>query len=322
MTQKGMMVAVLPMMLFSRAAFADEGNVARAQVLFDQARASFEAENYADACPKFDESKRLANGLGVTLYLAACDDALGKRATALALYREAESMARARGDARVEVAHQAAIDLDGKAARIRMHLSKASPQAIVTDNGHVVGVDSRGFPADPGWHRLSVSDSGRKWQESVRVPDSSDDASPPVLDVFVPSFDRDPEPPRPQPQASTALAPTPPASNGSTQKAIGVGLAAAGAVSIGLGTYFGVHAISLRNESNDPGGGCNASDQCDGHGQSLRSSALESATISTVLFAVGGAAVVGGVVLYVAAPSRSDMTIAFGPTGATFRGSF
>ena len=322
MTKNAMIAAALPMLLFSASAFADDANIARAQALFDQARVSFESENYSDACPKFEESKRIANGLGVTLYLAACDDALGKKATALLLYREAEGMARARGDAREQIAHQAVVDLDGKTARIRMHLSKASPQAIVTDNGHVVGVDSRGFAADPGWHRLAVTDAGRKWQESVRVPEAGDDAAPPVLDVFVPAPDREAEPPKSDPLRSAALAPTRSAPTGSTQKAIGVGLAAAGAVSIGLGTYFGVHAISLRNESNDPGGGCDASDQCDPHGQSLRSSALESATISTVLFAVGGAAVVGGVVLYVAAPTRSDMTVAFGPTGATLRGSF
>ncbi|MGH7328424.1 MAG: tetratricopeptide repeat protein, partial [Polyangiaceae bacterium] len=94
-------------------------------------------------------------------------------------------------------------------------------------------------------------------------------------------------------------------------------------VGIGLGAYFGAHAMSLRSDSNEPGGGCNSNDECDVHGQSLRSNALESATISTVLFAVGGAAIVGGVVLFVAAPSsKSDMSVALGPTGATFRGSF
>ena len=295
-------------------------NVDRAQAAFDQGRSYFEGENYVAACPKFEESKHLANGLGVTLYLAACEDAIGRHATALTLYREAETMAHIRGDAREAIAHQAVIDLDGKAARIRMHLSKASPQAVVTDNGHAVGVDSRGFAADPGWHKLTVSDGGAKWQQSVRVPESSDDASPPVLDVFVPALDHS-DPPKAAPPA-----PPPPVSstsNGSTERVIGIGLAAAGAVGIGLGAYFGAHAMSLRNESNDVGGGCDANDQCDGHGQSLRSSALDSATISTVLFAVGGAAVVGGVVLYIAAPSpKSDMTVAIGPTGAVFRGSF
>ncbi|MGH7330739.1 MAG: tetratricopeptide repeat protein, partial [Polyangiaceae bacterium] len=209
MTKTSMVAVAWSMILFSPSAFAGDPNVDRAEALFEQARGYFESENYTAACPEFAESRRLANGLGVTLYLAACEDATGKHASALALYREAEAMAHARGDAREQIAHQAVIDLDGKAARIRMHLSKASPEAIVSDNGHVVGVDSRGFPADPGWHKLAVSDRGRKWQQSVRVPESSDDASAPVLDVFVPALDRDDAPMTAPPQ----LAPPPPMSS-------------------------------------------------------------------------------------------------------------
>ena len=47
-------------------------DVARAEALFNAGRALVEGGRYADACAKFAESKRLAPGLGVTLYLADC----------------------------------------------------------------------------------------------------------------------------------------------------------------------------------------------------------------------------------------------------------
>jgi hypothetical protein len=43
-----------------------------ADALFNEARKLSEKGDHAAACPKFEESKRLANGLGVTLYLADC----------------------------------------------------------------------------------------------------------------------------------------------------------------------------------------------------------------------------------------------------------
>lgn len=307
--------------LFPASARADD--IARAQALFDEGKTLFDSESYAAACPKFDESRRLAPGLGVTLYLAACEEAIGKRATALSLYHEAEVTARARGDARVEVARQSAADIENKTARMRIHLPKGVT-GTVTDNGRVVSSsDSRGYPVDPGTHRIAVTSNGKKeWADSIHVPETAEDAPPPLIDVMVPAQESS-APIAAQSSPAPFAEPADARSNGTTQRAIGIGVGAAGIVSLGLGTYFGVHAISVRNQSNDPGGGCNASDQCDAHGQSLRSSALDSATVSTVLFAVGGAAIAAGVVLYVTAPSsHADVAVGLGPGGATFAGRF
>ena len=167
-------------------ALADEASLARAQTLFDEGKAQFDAENFAGACPKLEESKALAPGLGVTLYSAACEDALGKHATALALYREAETMARARGDSREEVARQYATELENKTARIRVHAPKGAQRVLVSDNGKFVSIDStRGFPVDPGSHKIVVSSQTTKeWSETVKVPES-DGPSGPIVDVNV-----------------------------------------------------------------------------------------------------------------------------------------
>jgi serine/threonine-protein kinase len=304
-------------------AHADEPSVSRAQALFDEGKALLDADNFSAACPKLAESKDLAPGIGVTLYLANCEDNVGKRASALAHYREAEAMAHARGDARESVAHEYVSKLENQTARIHIHLSPGS-KVTVTDNGKAVPINStRGFPVDPGSHKIRASSEGKaEWSEIVHVPEAVDGVDGMTIELSIPALedgagfvsDR-----------SAPSAPVEPShsSSWSTQKTLAVGVGAVGVVSLGVGAFLGLHAKSLQDESNGPGGGCDASDTCDPHGQDLRMSALSSATASTVLFAVGGAAIVTGVVLYATAPSsHHDIAFAVGPGNATFLGKF
>ncbi len=305
-------------------ALADDASLSRAQSLFDEGKAQFDVENYASACPKLAESKSLEPGLGVTLYSAACEDALGKHATALALYREAEATARARGDSREEVAHQYASELETKTARIRIHPPKGAERVMVSDNGTFVSIEStRGFPVDPGSHKITVTSSlNAEWTETMKVPESSG-ANGPVIDVTVGAEHAAANGAKTSSGLSLDGNEERPARHGGVQRGIGIGIGAAGLVAAGVGTYFGFHAISLQRDSNDPGGGCNAANQCNAHGMNLRSNAMGAATASTVLFAVGGAAVVAGVVLFVTAPSsQSAVAVAIGPTGASLGATF
>lgn len=322
--KRASLLAFAAIMAASGSASADDASLARAQSLFDEGKAQFDAENYAAACPKLEESKSLDAGLGVTLYSAACEDALGKHATALALYREAEAMAHARGDSREEVAHQYASELENKTARIRIHPPKGAERVMVSDNGTFVSIESsRGFAVDPGTHKIAVtSSSSQEWSETVNVPPSSG-ANGPIIDVTVGAEHAAAAGAKPSAAPVHPDADQPPSRRSGMQRGIGVGIGAAGLVAMGVGTYFGLHAISLKGDSNDPGGGCNAADQCNAHGMRLRSDAMSSATASTVLFALGGAAVVAGVVLFVAVPSsHADVAVAIGPTGASLGGRF
>jgi hypothetical protein len=300
-------------------AHAQEGDVQRAQALFDEGKTLFEAENFSAACPKLAESKELAPGIGVTLYLATCEETIGLRATALSYYREAETMAHARGDGREAIAHAYVTRLETQTPRIRIRLPNGSSKIAVTDNGHTVSTNStRGFAVDPGPHKIrATGDHNEEWIETVHVPTSADGVDGGTFEVNVPQLDGTNVPTATQDAPSKS-------SNGVAQKGIAIGVGALGVVGIGLGTYLGLHAKSLQDESNGVGGGCNASDKCDAHGQDLRMSAIGSATASTVLFLVGCAAVVTGVVLYVVSPSSShnDVGVALGPSNASLIGSF
>src|SRR5271156_3731975 len=63
--------------------------VGKADALFNAGRSLLDAGEYADACPKFAESQKLAPGLGVTLYLADCYERLGRTHSALMEFKRA-----------------------------------------------------------------------------------------------------------------------------------------------------------------------------------------------------------------------------------------
>jgi hypothetical protein len=96
----------------SAVAGADTTDEARADALFQEAKALRGAGRIAEACAEFEESRRLDEGIGVTLYLADCYQQAGELPRALHEFRRAESLAAARGDARAAVAHRRAEALE------------------------------------------------------------------------------------------------------------------------------------------------------------------------------------------------------------------
>src|SRR5882672_9354066 len=81
---------------------AHNEELARADSLFNAAKALLDSGQYVDACAKFAESKRLAPGLGVTLYLADCYERIGRTASAWTEFLSAEGLARQRNDKRAD----------------------------------------------------------------------------------------------------------------------------------------------------------------------------------------------------------------------------
>ncbi|HEY6459343.1 MAG TPA: hypothetical protein VIY73_04305 [Polyangiaceae bacterium] len=122
-----------------------------------------------------------------------------------------------------------------------------------------------------------------------------------------------PAPPQTQPVAEPVVAPPPtplqpppqPEKRGTpTGRVVAYVLGGAGVVGIGIGTGFGIDAISKNGASNASG---HCTGGCDSTGKSLREQALSSATASTVAFGVGLAALAAGVVLYVVTPGGVEV---------------
>jgi hypothetical protein len=140
----------------SRAGAQPTGNEVRAQALFEAAKQLRDAGQVADACPMFAESKELAPGVGITLYLADCYERAGRPASALDQFRQAETLARERGDdKRAAVAHERARALE---PRLEHPAPAASPAPLPPP------VDAAPAPAAPAPPAESPGgESARLW---------------------------------------------------------------------------------------------------------------------------------------------------------------
>jgi hypothetical protein len=302
------------------------GDVARADSLFNAAKALLDGGQYADACAKFAESKRLVSGLGVTLYLADCYERIGRFASAWSEFRSAEGLARERSDKRADVARARAQAIEPKLDRLTIAVGPMVPRSglQVLLDGASIPTEEWGLAMalDPGERVVVVTAPGHPPRTIathlgpdnptavVRI-DSLDEtpATPsPPRETALPAAPIPPLPlaaaPSPSPPAAGAPEPPPaePASGnpGVARRWIGIGVGAAGLIGLGVGTVLGLNAKSKLDESN--AGPCGAGDRCNSQGLALRQDASSAATGSTVAFVLGGLAVGAGVVLYVTAP--------------------
>jgi serine/threonine-protein kinase len=88
----------------------------------------------------------------------------------------------------------------------------------------------------------------------------------------------------------------------STQRVVGIVVGSVGVVGIGVGSFFGLRAKAKKDDSLDNGHCPNNPNVCDQTGTDLRNQARTSATIATVSMIAGGAALAGGIVLFLTAP--------------------
>ncbi|HEY3665400.1 MAG TPA: hypothetical protein VGL19_05345 [Polyangiaceae bacterium] len=267
---------------------SSENSVA-AQALFDEAKRLIQKGDAAAACPKLEESERLEASIGTKLNLANCYEKVGRTASAWILYLEVESDTKRNGQVeRQTMAHNHAAALQPTLSHLTISVPPASrvPGLVVERDGAPVGEAQWGLsiPVDPGSHAVKAHAPGKKdWQSTLSV---AADAS--AQSLSVPALDNAPLTEKGQ------AAPTKPHNRAQRTAAfVSFGVGGVGAV---LGTVFGLRAISKNSQSN-------ASDKCSGdtctpEGTTLRNSARSSGTISTVAFAVGGAALATGLVLF------------------------
>jgi hypothetical protein len=338
------LASVVTVPVVARAQSKDD--IARADALFNAAKALTDAGQYADACAKFAESKRLAPGLGVTLYLADCYEHIGRTASAWTEFLDAEGLARQRNDKRADVAHQRAQALEPKLDRLTITVAPTVPQTglSILRDGVAVPREELGaaVPVDPGDHAIVVSAPGH----AARTLNAHVGPESPTATVRIDSLDEGPvttPSPTPAPAAAPPPAPTPaeqpqgpeqpPASSddsSKTRRLISFGAMGLGVVGIGVGTVFGFLAKSKLDASNS-NGHCNPADFCDPTGLSDRHDAGTFATVSTIGFIAGGVLAAGGVVLFLtSAPSAPTSTTGLsltpapltGGAGALLSGSF
>jgi hypothetical protein len=267
-----------------------------------------------EACAAFAESQRLDPAGGTLLRLALCHEAEGKLASAWLEFGEVIRVSKeGTGDA---------AKLQERVRLAREHLAAIEPRvpklAIVVPAGSRVGgltVTANGLPRDEGtWGVALPVDPG-----DVVVAATAPGRSESRTTVHVAEGQQqNVELPPLAPVLPAASPPRAPAivHQSSALRPVGVGLGLVGLVSLGVGTYFGAHAISKWNASNTacPGTTCTGGD-----GVSLANDAKSSARAADVTLGAGLVAVAAGVVLYlVGAPTTIEVMGSTGAVSVTF----
>jgi hypothetical protein len=159
----GFFAACAAISMVSAVALADTPDPAAAEALFREGRERAEAGDWGKACPLFVESNRLDFALGTSMNLAACEEHIGKIASAWERYSGLLEALPPSDDRRAFVAESVA-RLERVVPKLTILL--AAPWVdgtTVTRDGAELGTASVGvdLPADPGEHWIVVAAPGR-----------------------------------------------------------------------------------------------------------------------------------------------------------------
>ena len=249
---------------------AQSKDAGAAEGLFRDARTSFEAGDFRQACPKFAESLRLDFAVGTLLNLALCEEQIGAIASAWVHYSEVADRVPA-DDGRHRIAAERVAYLDPIVPRLSVSLASpyAPPSTHVTRDGVDLEAPSLGvaLPVEVGDHVIVVTSPGhdeRRWTVHVARGDH---------------------------QAIT-VAP----GGSSTLRTAGWVVGGVGVASLAVGSYFGVTALSKRSESD---ANCNAGICQSAAGTQAYDDARASARVADIALGVGIAAVAVAVYLVV-----------------------
>jgi serine/threonine-protein kinase len=291
---------------------------AAAQALFDLGRALMKEGNYAEACPKLEESQRLDPGSGTLLNLGICYEHLGLTASAWSTFVDAAAAADATGKPdRVKTAQQHADALAPRLIRITIRVTSDKIADLeVRRGGQIVPPAQWGtaMVADPGSHVVAATAPGHKaWQATVVLRDKSETVIVPELELLPTKVAKAEEPAK-DARGSADSAET---NVGQTQRTVALIAGGVGVVGVAVGTVFGLRSKSAHD---DAAAYCTGADCSDPRGVELSNKALDSATVSTAAFIVGGVGLAAAGVLWFTAPR--NVKVGLGPGAMQIAGTW
>lgn len=286
-------------------ALAEGRAAAAAESLFLDGRRLMDAERYAEACQRFEDSQRLDPAAGTALNLARCYTLIQRSASAWSSYREAAALASvANQREREQAALAAAAELEPHLAKLLLKRDQAQPGVLIELDGNAVpeSLFAVAAPVDSLAHEV-LARRGSKvlWRISVEaVPGQT-------LEVQIPRFPPEPPPPsdpgsRPSQRTTGDSVPEGRAAFSRARSTASIALAATSALAIGYAVF---EVIRARNAYDESRPGCNDSGKCDATSLAHREVAFDRARRADVaLVLAGGAAVGAGVLWLTAGPAR------------------
>ena len=313
---------------------------AGAAALFEAGRKLVGEGKFAEACPKLEDSQKMDPGMGTLFYLSDCYEKIGRTMSAWVGFRDVAAQARLAGQPdREKFARARIATLEPQLMRLKVVLRPGvEPSApSVTRDGAALSPSVFGtpIPLDPGAHVLSATAAGKEaWESKIVLKDPGQtvtveipallDKKPGAAEPSPPLGDKAPAGPQSALVSANDAALTPDtAPKRGWQRPLGITLTAVGAVGLGVGTAIGLMAKSTFDDSAPS---CDATNHCDPTGIDLRASAVSKGNAATGIFIAGAALAVGGVVLWITAPSSKPASpsaaFSFGPGSAAIQGSF
>jgi hypothetical protein len=285
------------------------GDPVAAQALFDAAKRLVNEGKFAEACPKLEESQRLDPAIGTHYALAECYEKAGRLASAWVAYLDvaSESAAQSRPD-REKFAKARAAAIAQRVSRLTVNVPAGSraPGLQILRDGKAVREAEWGVPVpvDPGRHVVTATAPGKAPFEAAVV--AREDGA--TLAVDLPPLTDAPN----APVAPAGNAPAPDVSTPGgeerhglgTQRVLAIAAGAVGLAGVAVGTVFGVEALSKHSATQQECQG----NVCSSSGLQDVDSGKSAGNVSTVAFSVGAAALVGGAVLWLTAPSGRSST--------------
>lgn len=281
---------------------AEAAKTEAAEVLFQQARALFEAGDLAPACEKLAASQALEPGIGTLLYLGDCHERLGRFASALAAFEAAQKLAKARGDeGRHHLASVRAAALAPRTPRLEVRGGPGLADLQITVNGEPLALThlNRAVPRDAGTYEVRFSAPGyQAFVSKVQLRNGRERSV--VIRV-----------PRLAPTVPAVIAAREPRERsrseaGDGQRVLAWIVTGAGVALAGAGGVLTALASAKNDASKQR---CDALDpnRCSAEGVRLRSRAQDLALAATMAGVAGGIGIASGVVLFVTAtPSAVD----------------
>ena len=279
-----------------------------AESLFRDGKRLFQADDFDHACPKLAQSYQIDPAGGTVLLLAICYEKQGKFASSWARYNDA--LAAAKRDQREDRERRAREGLDSvepKLSYVELKFDAATQTipgiTLAIDGVELPAISDARLPIDQGKHKLTVrAPNYELWLTEIMI------AGPAVTEsVIVPALQPKPvvtTPVNPGPQVSTT--PSQPGDNATIAheragyqnvRATAYVMGAVGLAAVGVGSYFGVHAIQLRNDANAV---C-PSKQCTDPGAISKSSdALSNAHLADAFIGIGAAVTISSAILWYA----------------------
>lgn len=292
---------------------------AAAEALFRDAKRLMEKKEWPTACRKLEESQRLDAQGGTLLNLAVCHAREGRTASAWVEFQEAVAAAReSKRQDRIRLAERELKALEKNLSRLSIEVPEDArvPGLTIERAGESVGQGAWGTPVpiDPDMEieLVASADGYRSYRTRVAAKVGEQKT------IVVPKLEK-------LPPQRVAAKPGPTVQrrepeDKSTERTIAYVVGGAGVVAIGIGSYFGLRAISKNSDGEKH---CNGK-LCDAEGVELNEDADRAATISNVAFGIGIVAIGVGTYFFInslsdgkSAPAGSDtalrLTPAIGP---------